>query len=68
MAKLNDWILAEIKKSAAIIKTKEDVIKEMQRILKKIRTTKAICDIHKQFSHIPVKCNPHKLGCSNVYS
>ncbi|MBI5392597.1 hypothetical protein HZA96_01890 [Candidatus Woesearchaeota archaeon] len=68
LAKFDDDIQDEIKKSVSYIKTTEDVIKEMQRILKKIRTSKAICEIHKQFSHVPIKCDPHKLGCSNAYS
>ena len=68
LAKLNDEILLEIKKSVITIRTTEDVIKEMQRILKMIRTSKAICDIHKQFSHVPTGCDPHQLGCSNAYS
>ena len=68
LAKLNNEILAEIKISVRKIKTTEDVIREMQRILKIIRTSKVICDIHKQFSNIPAGCDPHKLGCSNAYS
>ncbi len=68
LTKLTDEVLIEIKGSVTKIKTSEDVIREMQRILKIIRASKVICDIHKQFSQVPAGCDPDKLGCSNAYS
>lgn len=56
-------VQAEIQKSAALIKDKLSYFRETQRLLRHIRTTNALCQIHKQFTDIPVGCEPEHIGC-----
>ena len=59
----NKLILQEIKKSANIIQDQISYIRETQRILKVIRFTGSICEIHKQVSLVPEGCEQPATGC-----
>jgi predicted transcriptional regulator len=54
----------EIKISAHKIKDTITYMQETQRILRLIRTSKFLCQIHKQFSAVPEACNPEIVGCT----
>ncbi|MSR86139.1 hypothetical protein EXS74_01960 [Candidatus Woesearchaeota archaeon] len=60
---LNEFILKEIKKSAENIHDQISYIRETQRILKVIRFSGAICEIHKQVSAVPEGCEQPVTGC-----
>lgn len=62
--KLPEFIIEEIKRSAGQIKDSISYLKETQRLLRLIRTTKVLCLVHKQISSTPLGCNPQKTGCS----
>ena len=59
----NEFILKEIKKSADAIQDQMSYIRETQRILKVIRFSGAICEIHKQVSLVPNGCEQPVTGC-----
>lgn len=59
----NEFILKEIKKSADAIQDQISYIRETQRILKVIRFSGAICEIHKQVSLVPNGCEQPVTGC-----
>ena len=59
----DDAILQEIQKSAALITDKITYFRETQRLLKHIRFTNTLCQIHKQFTDIPSGCEPRLIGC-----
>jgi uncharacterized protein len=63
---LNEEIKQAIKKSTKNIKDNITYLKETQKILRLIRTTKQICSIHKQFSVLPNNCDPEIIGCKNI--
>lgn len=54
----------EVEKSARRIVNKSDYIKETQKLLKLIRSTKEICKIHRMFSSVPMNCNCESMGCN----
>ncbi len=56
-------VQTEIQKSAALIKDKLSYFRETQRLLRHIRTTNTLCQIHKQFTAIPEGCDPEHIGC-----
>ena len=58
-------ILDEIKKSASIIDSKLTYFRETQRLLKLIRSTNALCAVHRQVSFVPAGCSPTGVGCTN---
>jgi uncharacterized protein len=60
----NNKILEEIKKSASLITNQFSFIFETQRLLKVIRDTKTLCQIHHQFSNLPDNCEPKNVGCN----
>lgn len=60
---LNDFILKEIKKSSDNIHDQISYIQETQRILKIIRISGSICEIHKQVSLVPEGCEQPVTGC-----
>ncbi|MBI2663044.1 helix-turn-helix domain-containing protein [Candidatus Woesearchaeota archaeon] len=53
----NPKIDSEIKKSSLRIKTKNDLIREVQNIVLLIRKEQLICDIHRKFVKLPEKCD-----------
>lgn len=59
-------VQTEIQKSATLIKDKLSYFKETQRLLRHIRTTNALCQIHKQFTDIPLGCEPESIGCHSM--
>ena len=46
-----------IKESSLRIKTRDDLIREIQAIVSLIRKEQLICDIHKQFVKLPENCD-----------
>lgn len=61
--KFNEKVLEEIKKSASKIRDQYTYIKEVQHLLQHIRETGTICEVHRQFSSLLLKCDPKKTGC-----
>lgn len=59
-------IQEEIKKSAQLINNRYSYLKETQRLLRVIRETKTLCQIHKLFSPVPENCDPHETGCHSL--
>ncbi len=62
--KLEKNILEEVKKSADLITDEISMLREMQRLLRVIRMTGALCKVHKQLSSAPLECGPEFVGCS----
>ena len=56
-------VLGEIKKSAGLIKDHFTYLRETQRLLRYLRLTKILCQIHKQLSPVPEHCEPEETGC-----
>ena len=56
-------IQKEIKKSSKNISDMGTYIFEMQRLLQIIRSSKTICEVHKQFSNVPNSCSHETMGC-----
>ncbi|RME78213.1 transcriptional regulator [Candidatus Woesearchaeota archaeon] len=54
----------EIKKSSTRINDMSSYICEIQRLLKIIRHSKTLCNIHKQFSTVPSTCTAAEMGCN----
>ena len=52
-----------IAESAKTIKSKLDVIRETQAVLRVIRNSGEICNIHKTLCMLPEECSISKLGC-----
>jgi predicted transcriptional regulator len=55
--------LKEIEISAERIIDKLSYMEEMQHLLRLIRKTRAICDVHKLMSGIPGECRPELINC-----
>lgn len=62
----NEYILEEIKKSSEKINDQISYIRETQRILKIIRFSGSICEIHKQVSLVPEGCEQPVTGCHTM--
>lgn len=62
----NQDLQVEIRKSALLIKDKMSYLREVQRLLQVIRNSKALCDIHRQFSDVPLACEPQAIGCDLI--
>ncbi|MBI5797840.1 hypothetical protein HZA98_02965 [Candidatus Woesearchaeota archaeon] len=60
------FIENEIQKSAEHINDQLSYIRETQRILKVIRFSGSICEIHKQVSLVPNGCETPVTGCHNL--
>lgn len=56
-------VLDEIQHSAQRITNQGTFLMEMQRLLKVIRESKVLCQIHRQFSAVPSGCDPLATGC-----
>lgn len=56
-------ILTEIKKSAQAIRDPCTYLRETQRLLRIIRSTKTLCQIHHQLSPQSFSCNAKQTGC-----
>ncbi len=59
----DEAILQEIQKSAQLIEDKISYFRETQRLLRYLRQTNVLCQIHKQFTGIPAGCEPQIIGC-----
>lgn len=62
--KFGEDVIEEIQNSAKKILDQKSYIRETQHILKFIRNTATICQIHKLFSQVPGGCNPNDIGCT----
>lgn len=62
----NPYILKEIKKSTEQIHDQISYIRETQKILKLIRISGSICEIHKQISIVPEGCEQPVTGCHTI--
>ncbi|PIN73102.1 hypothetical protein COV20_06380 [Candidatus Woesearchaeota archaeon CG10_big_fil_rev_8_21_14_0_10_45_16] len=58
-----ELIINNINESAKKITDQHTYFKEIQYLLKVIRDTKFLCQIHHQFSSVPSDCHPEKVGC-----
>jgi predicted transcriptional regulator len=56
-------LLEEIKKSAEKIHDRFTLLNETQRLLKLVRQTRVLCQVHRQFSNVPSVCDPLAVGC-----
>ncbi|HLD06400.1 MAG TPA: hypothetical protein VJC16_02605 [Candidatus Nanoarchaeia archaeon] len=56
-------MLIEIRKSAAAITDGLSLIRETNRLLQLLRTSKVLCDIHRLYSQVPDACQPKETGC-----
>ena len=59
----SEEILKEIGKSAKIIKDDFSLLREIQRLLRRIKETREICRIHKELSNVPGTCTPELIDC-----
>ena len=57
-------VLDEIKTSAQRITNQTTLLMETQRLLKFIRESEVLCEIHHKFSVVPAICNPKTMGCT----
>ena len=57
-------VIVTVKEAAGRIKDHFTYIQEMQRLLLIIRKTNVLCLIHKQFSDVPLQCEPLAIGCA----
>jgi len=63
LVNFNPEVVKELEKSAEKIENSFDVIRETQRMLKVVRETKTLCDVHRKFSNIKFACDPFEMGC-----
>ena len=56
-------VLAEIQISAEKVKDRLSYLRETQHLLHFIRSSNALCQIHKLFSEVPDACDPLQVGC-----
>ena len=59
-------VMEEIQASAGAIKDHYSYLRETQRLLRVIRETNTLCQIHKQFSPVPGNCEPKEIGCHQL--
>ena len=60
----SEEVIVRVKEAAGRIKDHFTYIQEMQRLLLIIRKTNVLCLIHKQFSDVPLQCEPLAIGCA----
>ena len=56
----------QIKESALRIKDRLSYFKETQHLLQLLRRSIILCQIHRQFSNLPLECDPKIVGCHNT--
>lgn len=56
-------VVKEIEASADRITDQLSMLREMQRLLRYVRFSGALCKIHKQLSNIPSACHPDVIHC-----
>jgi uncharacterized protein len=59
----DETMLKEINESVPLIKDKLSLLKEIQKLLRRVKETREICRIHKQLSEIPEECSPELINC-----
>ena len=59
-------IIEIIKQTAPKIKDRFTYIKEIQHLLKMIRSTNTLCQIHHQLNDLPLNCHPQIIGCHSI--
>ena len=59
-------VLKEIQKSAEQVRDRFSYLRETQHLLQVIRSSNALCQIHKQFSEVPEICDPQQVGCHHA--
>ena len=59
-------IVSEIKTSAGLIKDKISLLREMQRLMRRVNETCEICKIHKSVSEVPGECEPALISCFEI--
>ncbi len=64
--KFEGKVLQEIHTSAEAIKDHYSYLRETQRLLRIIRETNTLCQIHKLFSPVPGNCEPKEVGCHQL--
>lgn len=57
-------IVQQVKSSAAKVKDQISYVRETQRLLQLVRTSGALCQIHKQLATIPTHCEPALVDCN----
>jgi len=62
----NNEIVKDIERSAAVVHDRVSFLTEMQRVLRLIRETNTLCQIHRKFSDLPEDCRPEIVGCHIV--
>ncbi|MBI4895430.1 MAG: helix-turn-helix domain-containing protein [Candidatus Aenigmarchaeota archaeon] len=62
--KFSENVEEKIKESSKNINSKLDVIRETQKLLRFIRNSGEICNIHKKLCGLPGDCAIEKMGCS----
>ena len=63
LVSFNPKVVKELERSAEKIENNFDVIRETQRMLKVVRETRTLCDVHRKFSDVKLVCDPYEMGC-----
>lgn len=63
LVQFNPEVQAAIAQSTAKVKDRLSYFREIQHLLHHIRNTNALCEIHKQFTDVPLGCEPETIGC-----
>lgn len=58
-------ILSEISKSAGKITDRYTYIREIQHLLRILRNTNILCQIHHKLNKLPTNCYPKNIGCGS---
>jgi len=61
--KFSESIESALKTASEIIKSKDDVIRETQKILFLVRSSGELCKIHKSVAKIHPDCEPSNMRC-----
>ncbi len=65
---LDPAMVREIKLATSRIQDRLSYFRETQRLLQHIRNTDTLCEIHKQFTNVPLGCEPSTIGCHHQRS
>ncbi len=60
----DEKIKSEIKGSVKRIMDHKTYLKEIQQLLRLIRSSCTLCEIHKELSCLPEDCSPIEMGCN----
>ena len=59
-------VTASVQKSAEQVRDRFSYLRETQHLLQIIRSSNALCQIHKLFSEVPDACDPQQVGCHDA--